>query len=132
MAATLSRPPTAFAQRSTGLLKANATEAKRNGIMNSVLRIGCPHFPVIRFVSSAHSLRVLPPQSGACSLDALHTRGCQSLSELSCRSTVLVGIIKKDVEIARRVAEHPQQQRNLSSMMNPVNRSVLHQVSQAH
>ena len=47
-------------------------------------------------------------------------------------STTLVGIIKKDVEIARRVAEHSQQQRNLSSMMNPVNRSVLHQVSQAH
>src|SRR5205085_9184034 len=104
MAAILLRPPTAFAQRSIGLSTANATEAKRNGIMNSVLRIGCPHFLVIRFVSSAHSLRVLPLQSEAFSLDVLCTRGCQSSSELPRRSSVLVGIIKKDIEIARRVA----------------------------
>src|SRR5438270_10724387 len=126
---TLSRPPTAFAQRSTGLGTANATEAKRNGSMNSVLRTGCPHFLAIGFVSSAHSLRVLPLQSEAFSLDVLHTRGFQSLSELARRSTALVGIIKKDVEIARRVAEQSQQQRDLSSMMNPVNCRVLHQVS---
>src|SRR3982750_2296871 len=60
MAATLSRPPTAFAQRSIGFSNAKATEAKRIGIMNSVFRIGCPYFLVIRFVCSRYSLPTLP------------------------------------------------------------------------
>ena len=44
----------------------------------------------------------------------------------------LISIIDKDIEIARRVAEQSQQQRNLPAMMNTVIGRVLHEFSQWH
>jgi hypothetical protein len=52
--------------------------------------------------------------------------------DLPRRDAALVGMIDKDVEITRRVAEHSQQQRNLSAMMNTMIGRVLHQFSQGH
>src|SRR5688500_11504645 len=44
----------------------------------------------------------------------------------------LFGIVEEDVEVARWVAEQPEQQRDLPAMMHSVNSSVLHQVSEQH
>lgn len=52
------------------------------------------------------------------------------LSDLRHRETALIGIIEKNVEIARCVTEHSQQQRNLPSVMDPMDGGVVHQVSQ--
>ncbi len=37
--------------------------------------------------------------------------------------------VEKDIEVTRSVAEEPEQQRNLSSMMNTMSGRVLHQLS---
>jgi len=45
---------------------------------------------------------------------------------------VLLGIVKKDVEVVRVVAEQPEQQRYLPSMMHTVIGRVLQQFSHGH
>ena len=49
---------------------------------------------------------------------------------LSLRDTALISIVKKDIEVAWRVAEKSEQQRKLSTMMDPMIGRVMHQFSQ--
>ncbi len=42
------------------------------------------------------------------------------------------GVIQKDVEVPWHVAERPQKQRDLSSMVNAVNGRMVQQLSQGH
>jgi hypothetical protein len=51
---------------------------------------------------------------------------------LERRDTPFIRIIEKDIEIAWRVTEYSQQQRNLPTMMNTMTGRVLHQFSQWH
>ena len=45
---------------------------------------------------------------------------------------VPVGVVKEQVDIAWHVAEHSQQQRNLSAVMNAMIGPVLHQFPEFH
>ena len=47
-----------------------------------------------------------------------------------CSRILFLGVVEKHVEVARGVAERPQQERNLSTMMNPMGRPVLQKSSQ--
>jgi hypothetical protein len=54
------------------------------------------------------------------------SQSCEK-SALKRRHAVLLGIVKQQVEIARRVAEHSEQQGDLAAMMGIVNGGMLHQ-----
>jgi hypothetical protein len=53
-------------------------------------------------------------------------------SDLPRTHAMLVGVAKEQVEIARHMSEHSQQQRHLATVMNPMIGPVLHQFPQCH
>ena len=68
----------------------------------------------------------------SCCYSSKSSESIVGILHLERRDATFIRIIKKDIEIARRVIEHSQQQRNLPTMMNTMTGRVLHQFSQWH
>jgi hypothetical protein len=64
--------------------------------------------------------------------DRSYKNGSYAASTLPRGDAALFGVVKKHVEVAWSVAEQPQQQRNLSSVMNTMIGCMLQELSQRH